>query len=187
MILSGCKLALSFTEFVTLTAMILLMVLSIDGMLTALTEIAQDRGVQDTNDRQLVASVLFLGLAFGQLFYGPLSDTNVRKPAIYAGFGLFHRRLCTIYAGDDEIVGGLDKEKAGHNLAPTFSVQLAAATGKNFLSAHSVQCLSKCFGGANDTLQTGACDGVTNQIVDRTVFDQHGQIGRSQLSIGRYN
>ena len=89
MILSGRKLTLSSTEFVILTATILLMMLSIDGMLPALPEIAQDGGVQDTNDRQLVASVLFLGLAVGQLFYGPLSDTNVRKPAIYAGFGLF--------------------------------------------------------------------------------------------------
>ena len=89
MILSGRKLTLSSTEFVILTATILLVALSIDGMLPALPEIAQDGGVQDTNDRQLVASVLFLGLAVGQLFYGPLSDTNVRKPAIYAGFGLF--------------------------------------------------------------------------------------------------
>lgn len=89
-ILSGRKVEPSFTEFVTLTAtMISLVALSIDAMLPALPEIAQDLGVSGTNERQLVVSVLFLGLAVGQLFYGPLSDTTGRKPAIYAGFGLF--------------------------------------------------------------------------------------------------
>lgn len=66
-----------------------LVALSIDAMLPALTEIGQDLGAKTVNDSQLIVSILFLGLAFGQGFYGPLSDMTGRKPAIYLGFSLF--------------------------------------------------------------------------------------------------
>lgn len=45
--------------------------------------------MQRDNDNQLIISLLFLGMAAGQMVYGPLSDSTGRKPAIYAGFGLF--------------------------------------------------------------------------------------------------
>ncbi len=78
------------TEFVLMLALLIsLIALAIDAMLPALAEIGNDLGVERTNDNQLVISVLFLGLAAGQLFYGPLSDSIGRKPAIYAGLGLF--------------------------------------------------------------------------------------------------
>ena len=54
-------------------------------MLPALAQIGSDLNVQNANDRQLVISMIFLGLAVGQLFFGPLSDKTGRKPAIYAG------------------------------------------------------------------------------------------------------
>ncbi|MDH3693957.1 MAG: multidrug effflux MFS transporter [Gammaproteobacteria bacterium] len=69
--------------------MISLVALSIDAMLPALGQIATDLGVRNANDRQLVISVLFLGLAFGQLIYGPVSDSVGRKPPIYVGFVIF--------------------------------------------------------------------------------------------------
>ena len=82
--------AISFGEFVAMMAMMQsLVALSIDAMLPALTEIGQDLGAKEVNDSQLIVSVLFLGLAFGQGVYGPLSDTMGRKPAIYLGFSLF--------------------------------------------------------------------------------------------------
>jgi DHA1 family bicyclomycin/chloramphenicol resistance-like MFS transporter len=68
--------------------MIALVALSIDTVLPALPQIGQDLGVQRANHNQLIISLLFLGLAVGQLLYGPLSDSTGRKPAIYAGFGL---------------------------------------------------------------------------------------------------
>jgi DHA1 family bicyclomycin/chloramphenicol resistance-like MFS transporter len=58
-------------------------------MLPALPQIGSDLGVVNPNDRQLVVSILFLGSALGQLFFGPLSDRTGRKPAIYAGYFLF--------------------------------------------------------------------------------------------------
>src|SRR5688572_3450055 len=81
---------LPFGEFVALMAMMTsLVALSIDAMLPALPEIGQALGVQRDNDNQLIISLLFLGLALGQILYGPLSDSIGRKPAIYVGFGLY--------------------------------------------------------------------------------------------------
>ena len=84
------KTDLSLAEFVIITSLMMsLTALSIDAMLPALPQIGADLQVQNVNDRQLVVSTIFLGLAIGQLFFGPLSDKTGRKPAIYAGLTLF--------------------------------------------------------------------------------------------------
>ncbi|MCA9981987.1 MAG: multidrug effflux MFS transporter [Anaerolineales bacterium] len=80
----------SFREFVILVSLLMsLTALSIDAMLPALAQIGQDLQVQNPNDRQLVVATIFLGLAVGQLFFGPLSDSTGRKPAIYMGLILY--------------------------------------------------------------------------------------------------
>ena len=77
-------------EFVALMAFTMsLVALSLDAMLPAFPEMIRDLHVSETNRIQLVVSLLFSGMAIGQLFYGSLSDTIGRKPAIYIGFGLF--------------------------------------------------------------------------------------------------
>jgi DHA1 family bicyclomycin/chloramphenicol resistance-like MFS transporter len=79
-----------FAEFVILVSLLMsLTALSIDAILPALSQMSSDLQVQNANDRQLVISMIFLGLACGQLFFGPLSDSTGRKVAIYAGLGLF--------------------------------------------------------------------------------------------------
>lgn len=84
------KLSPSFAEFVIIVSMMMsLTALSIDAMLPALPQIGIDLGVANPNDRQLVISIIFLGSAAGQLFFGPLSDKTGRKPAMYAGYVLF--------------------------------------------------------------------------------------------------
>jgi len=58
---------LSIAEFASLAALLFsLVALSIDAMLPAMGEIANDLGVADRNDAQLVIGVFFLGNAFGQ-------------------------------------------------------------------------------------------------------------------------
>ena len=79
-----------FGEFVALMAFTMsLVALSIDAMLPAFPDMVRDLRVSGANDIQLSISLLFVGLAAGQLFYGPLSDSIGRKPAIYMGFLLF--------------------------------------------------------------------------------------------------
>ena len=100
-----------FTEFVVLMALIIsLVALSIDGMLPALPEIAADLAFERPNDSQFIISMLFVGMGFGQIVFGPLSDNIGRKPAINIGFMVFIIGcLVSIFARDfnDMMLGRL--------------------------------------------------------------------------------
>lgn len=77
-------------KFIALMALMMSMVaLGIDVMLPALHVIGEALQVQNPNDNQLMISAMFFGLAVGQLFFGPISDTIGRKPSVYGGFVLF--------------------------------------------------------------------------------------------------
>lgn len=77
-------------EFVTLMASLMSIVaLSIDALLPALSEIGDFLEVANTTDNQLLITMIFLGLGFGQLIFGPLSDSFGRKPMVYIGFLVF--------------------------------------------------------------------------------------------------
>jgi MFS transporter, DHA1 family, multidrug resistance protein len=73
----------------TACGMMALVALSIDAILPGLDSLATDLGVAEGNRRQWVITALFLGLAAGQLFYGPLSDSWGRRKAILLGIGVF--------------------------------------------------------------------------------------------------
>lgn len=80
----------AMAEFVALMALLMSMVaLSTDAILPALPDMAHSLGLTGENEAQLVVGALFLGLAFGQMIYGPLSDTIGRKKAIYIGIAIF--------------------------------------------------------------------------------------------------
>ena len=77
-------------EFVILMAALMSTVaLTIDALLPALPDIGASLGVVNSNDNQLLITMIFLGLGFGQLIFGPLSDSFGRKPIVYAGFVMF--------------------------------------------------------------------------------------------------
>ena len=82
-----------------------LVALAIDAMLPALPAIGRDLGAPHPNDVQFVVTALFLGLGFGQILYGPLSDHTGRKPAIYAGLAVFMAGcLVSIFAPTFEVM-----------------------------------------------------------------------------------
>ena len=88
--LTNTKTKPAFPEFIIIISLLMaLTAFSIDSMLPALAQIGRELQVQDANDRQLVISMIFLGLSLGQLLFGPLSDSIGRKPAIYSGLGLY--------------------------------------------------------------------------------------------------
>lgn len=77
-------------EFVALMASLMSIVaLSIDALLPALPQISESLGTENINDNQFLITMIFLGIGFGQLVFGPLSDSFGRKPIVYAGFTLF--------------------------------------------------------------------------------------------------
>ncbi len=82
--------SIGYIEQVILLALISsLIAFSIDAMLPALAHIERDLNVLDPNGRQYVIGALFVGMAVGMLFYGPISDSTGRKGPIYVGFVIF--------------------------------------------------------------------------------------------------
>lgn len=80
----------SFTEFILLMGLLsALAALAIDAALPALGVIGSDLHVADPNDNQLIISLLFAGMALGQMLYGPFSDSVGRRRAIFTGMGIF--------------------------------------------------------------------------------------------------
>lgn len=81
---------LSRSEFIALMATLFATIaFSIDAMLPAMAEIADELSPQDPNRVQLIITVFVLGTGIGTLFSGPLSDAFGRKPVVLAGIALF--------------------------------------------------------------------------------------------------
>jgi DHA1 family bicyclomycin/chloramphenicol resistance-like MFS transporter len=77
-------------EFIIVMASLMsLVALSIDALLPAISDISKTIHIVDPKNNQLFITMIFLGLGFGQLISGPLSDSFGRKPVIYVGFIIF--------------------------------------------------------------------------------------------------
>lgn len=77
-------------EFIALMASLMSIVaLSIDALLPALPQIGAHLSLVNAEDQQLLVTMIFLGIGFGQLILGPLSDSFGRKPIVYLGVFIF--------------------------------------------------------------------------------------------------
>ena len=77
---------ISTAEFVAIMAMLVATVaISIDGLLPALSIIAEELTPLRPNNAQIILSSFVAGMAIGTLIVGPLSDSYGRKPIIYGG------------------------------------------------------------------------------------------------------
>ncbi|PYF83301.1 MULTISPECIES: multidrug effflux MFS transporter [Marinomonas] len=88
-------------EFTLLVATLMsITAISIDALLPALGIIGNELGAVTENQPQLLISMLFLGLALGQLICGPLSDSSGRRPILFGGFAMYLVGTVVCYQAD---------------------------------------------------------------------------------------
>ncbi len=107
-----------------------LVALSIDAVLPALEQIGISIGIKHSNDTQLLITMIFLGLGFGQLIFGPISDSLGRKPVVYFGFILFviASFICVAATSIEMMVFGRILQGIGLSAPRTVSIAMVRDT-----------------------------------------------------------
>ena len=117
---------LGLGEFVFLAgSLTALYAVSIDAVVPALGAIGDHLGVSP-NQGQLLITALIVGMAVGQLFYGPISDSLGRKPALYLALSIFAiGSLICLFAADFRImIAGRVLQGLGSGGSRTITVAL---------------------------------------------------------------
>ena len=120
-------------EFIALMASLMSIVaLAIDALLPAISHIGITINSLDPTDNQLLITMIFLGLGFGQLFFGPLSDSFGRKPIVYMGFGLFAVAsvICVLAPSLEVMIAGRILQGIGLSAPRTIAISIIRDTYK---------------------------------------------------------
>lgn len=118
-------------EFISLMASLMsLVALSIDAILPALENIGASINLHEASENQLLVTMIFLGLGFGQLIAGPISDSIGRKPVIYVGFFLFviASFICVSATNIETMVFGRILQGIGLSAPRTISIAMVRDT-----------------------------------------------------------
>ena len=118
-------------EFIALMASLMsLVALSIDALLPALEQIGISIGIQESQNNQLLITMIFLGLGIGQLLFGPISDSFGRKPMIYLGFILFifASIICVMASSLEIMILGRILQGIGLSAPRTISIAMVRDT-----------------------------------------------------------
>jgi DHA1 family bicyclomycin/chloramphenicol resistance-like MFS transporter len=84
------KPTLPMVEFIALMAMLTsLVALCIDAILPALSVIGDELNSSGSQQNHFLVSIFFVGMAFGQLFFGPFADSKGRRASILLGLAIF--------------------------------------------------------------------------------------------------
>jgi DHA1 family bicyclomycin/chloramphenicol resistance-like MFS transporter len=115
-----------FEFIVIMAALMSLVSLAIDALLPAMTNIGDAIGITDTTNNQLLITMIFLGLGFGQLISGPLSDSYGRKPIIYIGFIVFAfaSLICVFSTSLEMMIVGRIAQGIGLSAPRTISIAM---------------------------------------------------------------
>jgi len=115
-----------FEFIVIMAALMSLVSLAIDALLPAMTNIGDTIGISDATNNQLLITMIFLGLGFGQLISGPLSDSYGRKPIIYIGFIVFAfaSLLCVFSTSLEMMIVGRIIQGIGLSAPRTISIAM---------------------------------------------------------------
>ncbi|MFK5984877.1 MAG: multidrug effflux MFS transporter [Pseudomonadota bacterium] len=114
-------------EFVALMAFLMSVVaLAIDALLPALDIIGSSISTISAAENQLLITMIFLGLGFGPLLFGPLSDSLGRKPVVFMGFTVFILAsiICVSTASLEMMIVGRILQGIGLSAPRTISVAI---------------------------------------------------------------
>lgn len=120
-------------EFIAMMASLMSIVaLAIDALLPAISHIGIAINSLDPTENQLLITMIFLGLGFGQLFFGPLSDSFGRKPIVYMGFGLFAvaSAICVLAPSLEVMILGRILQGIGLSAPRTIAISIIRDTYK---------------------------------------------------------